>query len=61
MDRLKYLRKTRRMTQVDVSRAAGIPRPLYALMEQGKLEPDDKEYKALAGLYNVSVAYLQKR
>lgn len=61
MQRLKNLRKTRRWTQVEVSRATDIPRPLYALMEQGKLTPSEKDYQALASVYNVSVQYLQKQ
>lgn len=61
MQRLKNLRRTRRMTQVDVSRESGIPRPLYALMEQGKLSPNDEQMHSLASLYNVSVQYLQKQ
>lgn len=59
--KLKNLRKTRRWTQVEVSRAADIPRPLYALMEQGKLTPTQQNYEALADIYNVSVQYLQKQ
>ncbi len=60
MQRLRQLRHIRRLTQVDVSRAADIPRPLYALMEQGKLQPSAAEYQALAELYNVSIPYLQQ-
>ena len=60
MERLKQLRHLRRMTQVEVSRAIGCPRPLYALMEQGKLTPGEKELEELARLYNVSVQYLQR-
>ncbi len=61
MQRLKNLRRTRRLTQVDVSRQCGIPRPLYALIEQGKLPPSQAQYEALSTLYNVSVQYLQKQ
>jgi len=60
MERLKQLRHLRRLTQVEVSRAIGCPRPLYALMEQGKLSPGEKELTALARFYNVSVQYLQR-
>ena len=59
MDRLKQLRKIRRMTQVEVCRAIGCPRPLYALIEQGALPPREQDLKALASLYKVSVQYLQ--
>ena len=60
MERLKQLRHLRRLTQVEVCRAIDCPRPLYALMEQGKLAPGDKELAALAKLYNVSEQYLQR-
>ena len=60
MERLKQLRHLRRMTQVDVCRAIDCPRPIYALMEQGKIAPGEKELQALARLYNVSVQYLQR-
>ncbi len=60
VQRMKNLRRLLRLTQVDVSRATEIPRPLYALMEQGKLTPNEAQYKALAELFNVSVQYLQK-
>jgi len=60
MDRLKQLRKMRRLTQVEVCRAIGCPRPIYSLMEQGKLPPRPEDLSALAKLYNVSVSYLQK-
>lgn len=60
MERLKQLRKMRRLTQVDVCRAIDCPRPMYALMESGKISPRDKELVALAQLYNVSVQYLKK-
>ncbi len=61
MDRLKQLRRLRRMTQVEVCRAIDCPRPLYALMEQGKLKPREQDYLALAELYNVSVNYLIRK
>lgn len=57
---LKQLRNSRHLTQVDVARAIGRPRPLYALMEQGKLELSPEDLEKLAVLYNVSVQYLQK-
>ena len=60
MDRLKQLRRLRRMTQVEVCRAIDCPRPLYSLMEQGKMPPRPADLEALARLYNVSVQYLQK-
>lgn len=60
MERLKQLRHLRRLTQVEVCRAIDCPRPLYALMEQGKIAPGEKELVALAKLYNVSTQYLQR-
>ncbi len=57
---LKKLRKMRGLTQVDVARAIGCPRPMYALMEKGELTPRTEELEALAKLYNVSLSYLQK-
>lgn len=60
MKRLKQLRKMRRLTQVDVCRAIDRPRPMYALMENGKITPREEDLTALAQLYNVSVQYLKK-
>lgn len=60
MATLKQLRKARHLTQLDVARAITCPRPIYALIEQGKLPPREQDYEALAGLYNVSVSYLKK-
>lgn len=60
MATLKQLRKSRHLTQLDVARAISCPRPIYALIEGGKLAPREGDYEALAGLYNVSVGYLKK-
>lgn len=60
MQQLKKLRLKNKLTQVDVARAIGCARPIYSLMEQGRMEPSEVQWAAFAKLYNVSVSYLQK-
>ncbi len=60
MDQLKKLRLKNKLTQVDVARAIDCPRPIYSLMEQGRMTPTAQQWASFAKLYNVSVSYLQK-
>lgn len=60
MESLKRLRLKNRLTQVDVARAINCPRPIYVLLEQGRLDPQPEQLAAFSKLYNVSVSYLTK-
>lgn len=58
MNRLRELRKSRRMTQSDVARLVGIGQSGYSFWENGRSKIDDASLKKLADFYGVSVDYL---
>ncbi len=55
LTRLKFLRVTRNIKQVDVEEATSIPNYRLSFLENGRRSPTDKELKALAKFYGVSV------
>ncbi len=57
-DRLRELRKERRLTQNDVETLTGIKRSSLALYELGVQTPPIDKLIKLAYLYNVSLDYL---
>ncbi|SFT03813.1 helix-turn-helix domain-containing protein [Marininema halotolerans] len=59
--RLRYLRKSKKLTQEEVARAIGIPRTTYTGYENGNREPDFETLQKLADFYNVSADYLLGR
>lgn len=58
MNRLRELRKSRRMTQTDIAALVGIGQSGYSFWENGRSKIDDASLKKLADFYNVSVDYL---
>ena len=56
--RLKEAREYLGLSQQEVSEALGLPRSAVSLMETGQRRVDTEELKALAKLYQRSVAYL---
>lgn len=59
MNRLKELRKEKRLTLDEIQSETGINRGTYNNYESGKTEPKPKTWQALADYFNVSVPYLQ--
>ena len=58
MNRLRKLRKARRMTQSDVAKIVGIGQSGYSFWENGRSKIDDASLKKLAGFYGVTVDYI---
>ena len=58
MNRLRELRKARRMTQSDVAKIVGIGQSGYSFWENGRSKIDDASLKKLAGFYGVTVDYI---
>lgn len=58
MNRLRELRKSKRMTQSDVAKIVGIGQSGYSFWESGRSKIDDASLRKLAGFYGVSVDYL---
>lgn len=59
MNRLKELRKEKGLTLDKIQSKTGINRGTYNNYENGKTEPNQKTWQALANYFNVSVPYLQ--
>lgn len=59
MNRLKEVRKSKKLTLDDIAQQTGINRGTYNNYENGKTEPKLKTWQKLADFFNVSVAYLQ--
>lgn len=59
MNRLKELRKEKRLTLDEIQSETGINRGTYNNYESGKTEPKPKTWQALADYFNVSVPYLR--
>lgn len=61
MNRLKDLRKTKKMRQQDVAHDIGVTFQTYSNYETGRRSPDPDMLKKLADYFNVSVDYLLGR
>lgn len=57
-ERLKYARKNKRLTQLQVSERTGIHNKTLSGYENGVAEPDLDTLKRLADVYEVTVGYL---
>ncbi|WP_120191061.1 helix-turn-helix domain-containing protein [Ammoniphilus oxalaticus] len=57
-DRLKNLRKEKKLRQEDVANKIGTARTTYAMYEQGKREPDNETLLRLSDFFGVSVDFL---
>jgi transcriptional regulator with XRE-family HTH domain len=57
-DRLKKLRISKKLRQIDMAEKLGIARTTYAMYEQGMREPDYDTLKKLADFFDVTVDYL---
>lgn len=58
MKRLKFLRKQRKLTQVEMARILNIAQSTYAQYETGKSNPDYNILVKIANFFEVSVDYL---
>ena len=58
MNRLRELRKAKRMTQTDVASLVGIGQSAYSFWESGRSKIDDASLRKLAAIFGVSVDYL---
>lgn len=58
MNRLKELRKSKRMTQAEVAKIVGIGQSGYSFWESGRSKIDNESLTKLANFYNVTVDYL---
>lgn len=58
MNRLRELRKSKRMTQTEVAKMMGIGQSGYSFWESGRSKIDDASLKKLAAFYQVTVDYL---
>lgn len=59
MNRLKELRKEKRLTLDEIQNETGINRGTYNNYESGKTKPNEETWQKLANYFNVSVSYLQ--
>lgn len=59
MNRLKELRKEKGLTLDKIQSKTGINRGTYNNYENGKTEPNQKTWQALADFFDVSIPYLQ--
>lgn len=58
MNRLKELRKAKRMTQTEVAQLVGIGQSGYSFWENGRSKIDDGSLQKLAAFYGVTVDYI---
>lgn len=58
LEKIKFLRKTNKLTQAQVATAIGISGPNYSRYESGEWNFTIKHILKLAHFYNVSVSYL---
>lgn len=56
--RLKFLRKTNKITQQKIAEALQIARSTYAQYESGRFEPDIHVIRKIALFYNISIDFL---
>lgn len=61
LERLKILRKEKKVTQGEIAKFLGIARTTYANYEQGTRQVDNKTLNKLADFFNVSTDYLLGR
>ena len=52
---LKYLRKTKELTQQEMAEKLGIPRPTYSGWERGSAEPSLSSLRLICNIYGVSL------
>lgn len=60
-EKLRSLRKEKKMTQSDISKRLGIPRTTYAGYENGSRNPDPETLRLLADFHEVTVDFLLGR
>ena len=61
MERLRELRKSKKMTMKELAKVFGVSESTISLYETGKREPDNSMLKRLADYFGVSVDYLLER
>lgn len=59
--RLKQLRKSKGLTQVEMAKHIDVARTTYAMYEQGKREPDYETLQRIANFHETTVDYLLGR
>lgn len=59
--RLTLLRKSKKLTQVELAKILGISRGALSMYEIGQREPDFATLKRIADFFNVSADYLLGR
>jgi len=57
-DRLKKLRKSKKLTQADVANSIDIARSTYVRYEKGEVQPSTGTVVVIAELFNVTTDYL---
>lgn len=60
-ERLKELRKNKKLTQKEVAEKIGVARTTYAMYEQNRREPDNETLQKIADFFNVTTDYLLGR
>ncbi|MBC9808149.1 helix-turn-helix domain-containing protein [Carnobacterium maltaromaticum] len=60
-DKLKTLRKSKKLTQEQLANLLGVARTTYSSYEQGRRMPDADIQNKIAELFNVSLDYLHGR
>jgi len=58
MLRLKYLRKERKLTQVQVANVLNVSQETYSRYENGRISIPIESLITLASLYNTSIDYI---
>lgn len=58
MNRLKELRKSKNLTQVELANFIGISQNNYSYWENGKVKIDNQSLKKLSTFYDVSIDYI---
>lgn len=57
-ERLKFIRESRKMTQVDLAKLSGLTQSTIANLEKGNKEPSIKSLEALAKALDIHIATL---
>ncbi|MDN5276299.1 MAG: hypothetical protein PWR01_264 [Clostridiales bacterium] len=60
-ERLRKLRKERKMTQTDLGKILGLSTSAIGMYEQGRRDPDSNTLQKIADIFNVTVDYLLGR
>ena len=60
-EKLKKLRKKKRLTQEQLAEQIDVARTTYSSYEQGRREPDNETLIRIADFFNVSLDYLLER